>query len=111
MGIMTEDQASKIACQKLREHYIGMVHPNIEAYDDAYVIRNYPFEWGMFMGGWQTSKKIGEDIRNKLTPIKNLIAILENSDLMYHGKTEMHFLAEKELQQAKENIEYLSKLL
>lgn len=112
---MTEDQASVEACRILREHFIGMGHPNIAAYDDAYVIKNYETEWSFFMEGWKSQnesfKKIGEDIRNKLTPMKNLIALLEDSQLMYHDKTNIHFLAEQELKQAKESIEYLSKLL
>ena len=112
---MTEEQASIEACRMLREHFIGMDHPNIAAYDDAYVIRNYQTEWSFFMDGWKSQKgsveKIGEDIRNKLTPMKNLIGILEDSQLMYHDKTDIHLLAEQELKQAKESIEYLSKLL
>jgi hypothetical protein len=51
--IRTEEEASKYACQILREHFIGLDHPNIVAYDDAYVIRNYPFEWSLFMDGWK----------------------------------------------------------
>jgi len=99
----------------LREHFIGMDHPNIAAYDDAYVIRNYPTEWSFFMDGWKSEngslEKHGADIRNKLTPMKNLIGILEDSQLMYHDKMDIHLLAEQELKQAKESIEYLSKLL
>jgi len=49
----TEDEASIAACKILREHFIGLDHPNIEAYDDDYVIRNYPFEWSLFMDGWK----------------------------------------------------------
>ncbi len=49
----TEEEASIEACRILREHYIGLDHPNIVAYDDAYVIRNYPLEWSLFMDGWK----------------------------------------------------------
>lgn len=55
-----EDAAKKMACQILREHFIGLDHPNIDAYDDDYVIRNYPFEYGLFMKGWQASHHIPE---------------------------------------------------
>jgi hypothetical protein len=56
----TEEEASKIACELLRKHFIGLDHANIVAagdnigpYDDAYVIRNYPNEWRWFMEGWK----------------------------------------------------------
>ncbi len=48
-----EDEASKYACHILRERLIGLGHPNITVYDDDYVIRNYPFEWGLIMDGWK----------------------------------------------------------
>lgn len=49
------------------------------------------------------------DIRNKLTPISNLIAMLESSELMYHHETEVHKIIEREIEQCKKSIEYLSK--
>ena len=49
----TEEEASEEACRILREHYIGLDHPNIATYDDAYIIRNYPLEWSLFMDGWK----------------------------------------------------------
>ncbi len=49
----TEHEASIEACRLLRERYIGLDHPNIAAYDDAYVKRNYLFEWDLFMTGWK----------------------------------------------------------
>jgi len=49
----TEDEASIEACKILRKQEIGLDHPNIEAYDDEYVMRNYPIEWAMFMEGWK----------------------------------------------------------
>lgn len=56
----TEEEASKMACKLLREHFIGLDHANIVAvgdgvnpYDDDYIIRNYPDEWSWFMQGWK----------------------------------------------------------
>ena len=47
------------------------------------------------------------DIRNKLGPIKNLIAMLENVDYM-KGTVEVHTLIQKEIEQCKRSIGYLS---
>lgn len=41
------------ACRILREKHISLNHPNIQAYDDTYIIRNYPFEWSLFMNGYK----------------------------------------------------------
>ena len=57
----TEDEASIKACEILREQYVGLDHPNIKVYNDDYIIRNYPFEWGLFMDGW----KFGNEEINK----------------------------------------------
>lgn len=46
------------------------------------------------------------DIRNKLSPIKNLIAMLENG--LAKGNIEMHDLVIKEIEACKESIAYLS---
>lgn len=46
------------------------------------------------------------DIRNKLSPIKNLIAMLENG--LVKGNVEMHELVLKEIEACKESIAYLS---
>lgn len=46
------------------------------------------------------------EIRNKLTPIKNLITMLENGLAM--GSIELHPLILKEIKSCKESIEYLS---
>jgi hypothetical protein len=46
------------------------------------------------------------DIRNKLSPIKNLIAMLENG--LVKGNVEMHDLVIKEIEACKESIVYLS---
>lgn len=45
------------------------------------------------------------DIRNKLTPIKNLIAMIENNNLGDPRITEM---VQSEIAEAKKSIEYLS---
>ncbi len=46
------------------------------------------------------------DIRNKLSPIKNLIAMLENG--LMKGTIEVHPLIQKEIEQCKKSIAYLS---
>lgn len=46
------------------------------------------------------------DIRNKLTPITNLIIMLENG--LVNGNIEMHDLVLREIEQCKKNIAYLS---
>lgn len=51
--IRTEEEARKYACKILREHFIRLDHPNISAYNDDYIIRNYPFEHRLFMDGWK----------------------------------------------------------
>ena len=50
--IKTKEEASKYACQILRTHFVGLNHPNINAYDDDYIIRNYPYEYKLFMEGY-----------------------------------------------------------
>lgn len=47
-----------------------------------------------------------EDIRNKLTPIKNLIAMIENG--LAKGNIEVHDLVLKELEACKQSLEHLS---
>ena len=46
------------------------------------------------------------DIRNKLSPFKNLIAMLENG--LMKGTIEMHPYIQKEMEQCKKSIAYLS---
>ena len=46
------------------------------------------------------------DIRNKLSPIKNLIAMFENG--VVKCNVEMHDLVLKEIEECKESIAYLS---
>jgi hypothetical protein len=46
------------------------------------------------------------DIRNKLSPIKNLIAMLENG--LMKGTIEVHPYIQKEIEQCKKSIAYLS---
>lgn len=55
--MLTESEASKKACELLRKQFVFCNHPNIKAYDDDYIIRNYPDEWGWFMQGWQETIK------------------------------------------------------
>jgi hypothetical protein len=47
------------------------------------------------------------DIRNKLTPISNLITMMENG--LVKGNVEMYDLVLKEIEQCKISIDYLSK--
>ena len=46
------------------------------------------------------------DVRNKLTPIKNLIALLENG--LMKGHIEIHPYIQEEITNCKKSIEYLS---
>ena len=46
------------------------------------------------------------DIRNKLSPIKNLIAMLE--DGLMEGTIDVHPYIQKEIEQCKKSIAYLS---
>jgi len=55
------------------------------------------------------NEEIGADIRNKLSPIKNLLMMLVNDKnfTQLHGAT---YIA-KEINQCRESVEYLSKIL
>lgn len=46
------------------------------------------------------------DIRNKLSPIKNLIAMIENG--YYKDTIEPKYFLQKEIEQSKESIKYLT---
>lgn len=48
------------------------------------------------------------DIRNKLTPFKNLIALLKDANTIFHTDERIQDLIEKEIEQCNKNIEYLS---
>lgn len=48
------------------------------------------------------------DIRNKLSPIKNLIAMIESSEYVYHHDPEINSLIVREIEECKKSIEYLS---
>lgn len=58
--------------------------------------------------------EVGADIRNKLSPSKNLIALLE---LYFDGKTDfeqmmgLEKIIKKEIEQSKINIDYIANLL
>ncbi|RLF58287.1 MAG: hypothetical protein DRN27_05845 [Thermoplasmata archaeon] len=58
--------------------------------------------------------EVGADIRNKLSPSKNLIALLE---MYFDKKTDfeqmmgLKKIIEKEMEQTKENIDYIANLL
>jgi hypothetical protein len=58
--------------------------------------------------GDQRENTLLADIRNKLSPFKNLVAMLESSDLVYHS--DIHKIIEREIGQCKKNIEYLQSL-
>lgn len=49
------------------------------------------------------------DIRNKLTPVNNLCAMLEDSELMYHHEASGHKIIKQEIIKTKQTIEYLSR--
>ncbi len=50
--------ASKEACRIIRKQQVGLDHPNIKAYNDEYVIRNYKSEHKMFMDGFKFYHKL-----------------------------------------------------
>lgn len=49
------------------------------------------------------------DIRNKLSPIKNMITMLEDSLYVYHHEDKVHQMITKEIKNSKKSIEYLAK--
>lgn len=49
-----------------------------------------------------------EDIRNKLSPMANLIAMLKTSEYVYHHESAVHKLIEAEIGTVEQNISYLS---
>ena len=49
---ISEENASKIACKILREHFLDN-DGDIGTYDDDYIINNYSEEWSWFMTGWK----------------------------------------------------------
>lgn len=58
--------------------------------------------------GTETQSLSIPDIRNKLSPIKNMIAMLEDSLYVYHHDDKVHQMITKEMKQSKKSIEYLS---
>ncbi len=60
----TKEEASKKACELLKKHFITESHPNYDAYDDDYIIRNYPDEWSWFMQGWQETINHQSEVKN-----------------------------------------------
>ena len=62
---------------------------------------------------YHESGAIGADIRNKLTPSTNLVALLEiyfNSPELIH-KDKMLVIIRREMEEVKKSVEYLAKLL
>ena len=55
---------------------------------------------------WQREQSL-PDIRNKLTPFQNLIAMLDNG--LIHGTIQFHQLLAKEIEECKRSITYLTK--
>lgn len=63
------------------------------------------------------NNQVGDDIRNKLTPLKNLIAILERynpifseSSEIFRTKESFREILQREIEQCKKSIEYLASL-
>ena len=59
-------------------------------------------------------EEVGDDIRNKLSPPNNLIAMLNNYNIDYKGDDihgTMDKLLKKEIQNTKNSVEYLKDLL
>jgi hypothetical protein len=48
------------------------------------------------------------DIRNKLTPVKNMITMLESSTCSYHQDKKVNGLIKKEMKQSKKSVDYLA---
>ena len=48
------------------------------------------------------------DVRNKLSPVKNLVAMMETSFYDYHHNPKVNKLIKKEMKQVKKNVDYLS---
>jgi len=58
------------------------------------------------------SGEIGADIRNKLTPVKNLIAMIINIPHVFrNGDVKTQALIKKEIKKCEESIKYLTNLL
>ena len=55
--------------------------------------------------------EIGADIRNKLTPMKNLVAILKNAVFLRNGDVKMQAIIKKEIKKCGESIKYISNLM
>lgn len=53
---------------------------------------------------------INADIRNKLTPISNLVAMLEDGIILNINDLDISNMLEREVSQVKKSIEYLSNL-
>lgn len=58
-----------------------------------------------------TAEVFQADIRNKLSPISNLIAILQDSENLLHEDSKVHAIALKELHNSIQSLEYLSAIL
>lgn len=76
--------------------------PNSGIDDDCYAKREGA-RWAVKK--MQNSRSV-PDIRNKLTPFKNLIAMIENG--LAKGSVQVHDLVLKEIEECKKSIEYLS---
>lgn len=66
----TEEQASRYACEVLRKHFIKADHPNLSAYDDEYIKRNYLFEHSMFMLGWKYANECKPETNESMLKLK-----------------------------------------
>ena len=55
--------------------------------------------------------EIGADIRNKLTPVKNLVTMLKNAVFLRNGDVKMQAIIKKEIKKCEESIKYLTNLL
>lgn len=55
-------------------------------------------------------KDLGSDIRNKLSPINNLIAMIDDTSVRIHEDDELELIIRREITQCKESIKYLENL-
>ncbi len=79
-------------------HGYSLVHSKNSSFE-------LPLEEAVKFGYNKAIEKTNHDLRNKLSPIKNLIAMLENG--LAKGSIEMHPLAIAEIEQCKKSISEL----
>jgi hypothetical protein len=75
-------------------------------FDDQHPISSWHDKQDLLKAAEESLNKNEEDIRNKLTPFKNLLAIIKLG--LVKGESEMNDLVLKEIEECQKSIEYLS---